>query len=231
MNGLALCAGVGGMELGLRLALGERYRLVGAVERREVARRLLWDRSQYLGGPIVLGDDIRNHDFRRWAGCVDILSAGWPCQGFSTASRGRPRHPDLWRFVRRAIVHSRSRAVFLENVNTAPWTVVERQLECLGFRTARDRFCPADLGAPHRRPRTFLLAYANRESESLGTFDEEVAGLSPTARRDPVVMPRILRMDDGAPGRMDRFRFAGEGVVPAVAARAFVTLARMLADG
>ena len=33
MNGLALCAGVGGLELGLKLALGERYKTVCYVER------------------------------------------------------------------------------------------------------------------------------------------------------------------------------------------------------
>jgi len=32
MNGLALCAGVGGLELGLHLALGDDYRTVCFVE-------------------------------------------------------------------------------------------------------------------------------------------------------------------------------------------------------
>ena len=33
LNGLALCAGVGGLELGLKLALGPEYQCVGYVER------------------------------------------------------------------------------------------------------------------------------------------------------------------------------------------------------
>ena len=41
MNGLALCAGIGGIELGLHLAIGERsghgYRTVGYIEREAFA--------------------------------------------------------------------------------------------------------------------------------------------------------------------------------------------------
>ena len=230
VNGLALCSGVGGLELGLQIALRDEYVCVGFIEARRVARASLVRNLAALGGRAAFGDDIRTHDFRRWSGCVDIVSAGWPCQGFSTASRGRPRHPDLWPFVRRAIVRTRAPWVFLENVNRAPWDVVEFQLSRLGFRCRRGRFCPSDLGAPHRRPRTFLLAYADREGKSLGSFDAEVARLSSPTGFDPEARSRALRMANGPPSRMDRFRLAGEGAIPLVAACAFRTLAERLAE-
>lgn len=228
VNGLSLCSGVGGLELGVFLALGDAYRVVGFVEKRVEARRRLARNLHAFSGAAAFRDDIRTEDFRRWRGCVDILSAGWPCQGFSTASRGRPRHPDLWPEVRRAVVECSPRFVFLENVNTAPWPMVESDLALLGYRSARECFCPSDLGAPHRRPRTFLLAYADGESESLGAVDAEVAGIPAASGCDSDTIPGPLRVDDGAPSRMDQFRLAGEGCIPAVAARAWRELGERL---
>lgn len=229
MNGLALCAGDCGLELGLRLALGDEYRLVGAIEQRACGRASISRNASSLSSGVALAEDIRTHDFRQWRGVVDILSAGWPCQGFSTATRGRPTHPNLWPFVRRAIVRTRAPWVFLENINRAPWAVVDAQLRRLGFSTARDCFCPSSMGAPHRRPRTFLLAYSDRKSEPTRSFDEEMACVSEAARRHPRSKPDFVRMDERTPGRMDQFRLAGEGAIPAVAARAFITLSRRLA--
>ncbi len=228
MNVLSLCSGVGGLELGMRLEIG-RIHVIGFIERRIEARRVLARNLWAFGGAASFRDDIRTEDFRRWLGCVDILSAGWPCQGFSTAPRGRPRQPDLWPDVRRAVSESRPEWVFLENVNRAPWTVVEHDLDNLCYRTARGVFCPSDMGAPHRRPRTFLLAHADREGESLGAVDAEVAGICTHPRRS-AAEPGVVRDDDGSAGRMDCFRLAGEGVVPAVAARAWRVLSgRLLA--
>lgn len=230
MNGLSLCSGVGGLELGIRLEIGERYRVVGFVEWRQEARRIIARNLSAFGGAASFRDDIRTEDFRRWHGCVDILSAGWPCQGFSTASRGRPRHPDLWPDVRRAVSECAPRLVFLENVNTAPWVVVEADLVGLGFSVARDQFCPSALGAPHRRPRTFLLAHANGKGESLGAVDAEMACISSPSGCDPSAVTGALRVADGAPGWMDQFRLAGEGAIPAVAALAWRTLMARLED-
>lgn len=232
MNGLSLCSGVGGLELGLRLALGDDYRVVGFIEKRIEARRVLVRNLHAFGGAAAFRDDIRTEDFGRWRGCVDVLSAGWPCQGFSTASRGRPTHPDLWPSVRRAIEECGPAAVFLENVCRAPWSVVALELERLGYSATRGNFCPSDLGAPHRRPRTFLLAYANSQSESLGAIHAEMAGLRPSSSRVPQAQPGAFRVDDGASSRMDRFRLIGEGVVPVVAAVAWRALvSRLNHDG
>lgn len=230
MNGLSLCSGVGGLELGLRLAIGDAYRVVGFVEKRRVARRVLARNVHFFGGAAAFRDDIRTEDFHRWRECVDILSAGWPCQGFSTASRGRPTHPDLWPDVRRAIDECAPPFVFLENVCRAPWAVVESDLERAGFRVARDLFCPSDLGAPFRRARVFLLAYSDRNGESLVPVDGEVAGFRSVSGDVSGAGPGALGMDDDAPSRMDRLGLLGEGVVAVVAARAWRTLSARLAS-
>ena len=46
IHGLALCAGVGGLELGLRLALGPRYRTLAYVERESYAAATLVARME-----------------------------------------------------------------------------------------------------------------------------------------------------------------------------------------
>ena len=46
MNGLALCAGYGGLELGISAALGPAYRTIGYVEREAYVAELLIARMQ-----------------------------------------------------------------------------------------------------------------------------------------------------------------------------------------
>ena len=46
LRGLALCAGAGGLELGVRLALGDAYRTVGYVERDAYAASVLVARME-----------------------------------------------------------------------------------------------------------------------------------------------------------------------------------------
>jgi len=232
MNGLALCAGVGGLELGLGIAIPE-HRTRWAFDTDEAARDVLARRFP----DTRIEGDFRDYDFRPIVGAVGILSAGFPCQPWSAAGRRSgvddPRW--LWPDIAEAAGECAPRMVFLENSPRVDLGPILESLDALGFNAAWDRFSAAQSGAPHRRQRTFLLAHAHgfdiREQPWWRRWaDREVA----TEFARPLWWsrePEISRVDDGTPDRMVQHRLVGNGVVPAVAARAFITLARRLADG
>src|SRR5262249_54028738 len=116
---LSLCAGYGGIDLGLELAL-PGARTVCYVEREATAAGLLV--SRFEDGPLdpaPIWSDVKTFDGRPWRGAVDIVVAGYPCQPFSCAGKQLgtkdPRH--LWPDVARIIRQVQPEQVFLENVD------------------------------------------------------------------------------------------------------------------
>lgn len=114
---LALFAGAGGGLLATTHFLG--WRTVCAVEadpyRREVLLRRQRDRVLDL---FPIWDDVRTFDGRPFRGRVDVVTAGFPCQPFSTAGRRRAAadQRNLWPETIRVVREVRPRFVFLENV-------------------------------------------------------------------------------------------------------------------
>src|SRR5690554_5116869 len=88
-NILSICAGVGGLELGIRIA-EPGARGVAYVEREAAAAASLVA-SMEAGWfhPAPVWSDARTFDGRRWRGCVDIVTSGDPCQGNSVAGKRR----------------------------------------------------------------------------------------------------------------------------------------------
>lgn len=230
MNGLALCAGVGGLELGIRLAVPE-HRTQWAFDTDEAARAVL---ARRFPG-IRLGADFRDYEFTQLGPMLDIVSAGFPCQPWSAAGKRAGASDDrwLWPEIERVIGECSPRLVFLENSPRIDLGPILESLDALRFDAAWGRFSAAQSGAPHRRQRTFLLAHAHgfdlREQPWWRRWQgREVA---PEFAR-PLWWsrePEIPRVDDGTPDRVVQHRLVGNGVVPAVAARAFLTLAERLA--
>lgn len=226
LNGVALCAGHGGLELGLRSVLGSRYRCVAYVERDAYAAATLVARmeAQELDSA-PLWDDLRSYDGRWLRGGVDLVSAGFPCQPFSTASRGRRTAVDLWPHVLRVVRELAAPLVFCENVQREPIERACRDLARAGFRTWYTRTSSAELGAPHRRIRWWLFADADHAAQSVLGLDAEVARLRAAAIARWSERPdRVLGVDDGAADRVDRLRGLGNTAMPLMAAVAFARL-------
>ncbi|MBI3674073.1 MAG: DNA cytosine methyltransferase [Rhizobiales bacterium] len=161
--GLSLCSGAGGLDLGLHLAC-PGYRAVGHVERETYAAAILVARMEDAAlDRALVWDDIATFDGRPWRGAVDTVLAGYPCQPFSVAGRRLgtedPRH--LWPHVARIIGEIEPPFVFLENVAhhlRFGFPEVAGSLVGMGYKLAAGLFTAAEVGAPHKRERLFILA-------------------------------------------------------------------------
>ncbi|MCI9864869.1 DNA cytosine methyltransferase [Rhizobium skierniewicense] len=167
LTGISLCAGVGGLELGLHIA-EPSYRTVCYVEREAFPAATLVARmeDQTLDKAPVW-DDVTTFDGRAWRGKVHILTAGYPCQPFSFAGRRKgeqdPRH--LWPHVSRIIEEIGPEWCFFENVEghmSLGADDVIRDLQRLGFTVKAGLFSALECGASHIRRRLFIMAHADK---------------------------------------------------------------------
>lgn len=122
--------------------------------------------------------DVTSIDWSR-AEPVDVLVGGFPCQDISLAGKGAGidgERSGLWREFVRAIRALRPRLVFVENVAALLARGFERvaaDLAACGYRFAWSCYSSAEVGAPHRRERLFVLASdaASERRQGLAALD------------------------------------------------------------
>jgi len=165
MYELALCAGYGGLSIGLRFTV-PNLRTVCYVERESYAASIIVARMEGEAlDKAPLWDDLQTFDGKPWRDKVHIVTAGYPCQPFSHAGRRKgtedPRH--LWPHIARIIDDVQPPLVFLENVRghlSLGYSEVRRDLRERGYEVQECIFSAAEAGASHRRERLFILAHA-----------------------------------------------------------------------
>lgn len=168
MNVLALFAGIGGMQLGLKLA-NPKSRVVCYVEREAFVASILVQRmAEQALDEAPMWSDVETFNGSPWRGKVDCITAGLPCQPFSSAGkrRGRTDKRWLWPSVRRIVREVEPGQVFLENVPNLlrmGFGEIHDDLRGMGFRVTAGLFSAAEVGAPHERRRLFVLAHAHRK--------------------------------------------------------------------
>lgn len=164
MNELALFAGAGGGVLGGQL-LG--WRTVCAVECNAYAASVLCARqNDSLLPPFPIWDDVCTFDGRPWRGIVDVVSGGFPCQDISPAGKGEGitgERSGLWKEFARIICDVQPRFAFVENspvLTSRGLGTVLGDLAALGYDAKWGVLGAADVGAPHKRDRIWIVAYA-----------------------------------------------------------------------
>jgi len=164
-NILSLCTGGGGLDRAVGLVV-ETARTVCVVEREAFALEVLASEAEALGVAMPpVWTDLTTFDGRPWRGVVDCLIAGIPCQPHSVAGKrlGAADERNLWPAAERIIREVEPPWVFLENVGGSIAFFAEYiipGLEAMGYRPKSGLFEAAEVGAPHRRQRLFVLAYS-----------------------------------------------------------------------
>ena len=184
MHELALFAGSGGGILGGKL-LG--WRTVCAVEIDPYCRDVLLARQRegHLE-PFPIWDDVTTFDGKPWAGAIDVISGGFPCQDISAAGKGagiEGEKSGLWAEFARIIGEVLPRFVFVENspmLTSRGLGTVLGDLASLGFDADWGVLGAHHAGGNHKRDRIWITA-RNSNSEPTLSVDDEASLLSGVA--------------------------------------------------
>lgn len=232
---LALFAGAGGGILG-GLLLG--WRTVCAVEYDTYAASVLVARqNDGLLEPFPIWDDVRTFDGREWAGRVDVVSGGFPCQDISSAGKGvgiSGERSGLWTEMARIVSEVRPRFVFVENsplLVQRGLAVVLTDFAKLGYDARWGIVSAENAGAPHKRERLWIVADAHKSIVRASRPAKNKAastGLHKRLSRKEgrlaewwKIQPEPCSVVYGMAGIVDQLRPIGNGQVPRVAALAW----------
>jgi DNA (cytosine-5)-methyltransferase 1 len=153
-------------------------------------------------------DDVRTFPPTHDDYSVDLICGGFPCQDISVAGKGAGlagERSGLWHEFARIIGEIRPRYVVVENVAallTRGMDVVLGTLATLGYDAEWHVIPASAVGAPHRRERVWIIAYANDKGQSdVPVHDEQGRGVPELAGGDvsDAVSQRDAVRRDGSP--------------------------------
>jgi DNA (cytosine-5)-methyltransferase 1 len=161
---VSLCAGYGGIDLGLHRAI-RNLRTIAVSEIEAFAcANLVAKMEAGLLDCAPIWTDLKTFPWAEFRDRVDILSGGYPCQPFSAAGKRLgaedPRH--LWPHISAGIAAMRPSCCFFENVEghiSLGLSDVIEDLDRLGYRATWCVASASECGAPHQRKRIFILAH------------------------------------------------------------------------
>lgn len=173
-----LFAGIGGICLGFKQA---GFDIVWANERDAAACKTY---RYNFGGTYLVEGDIRNISVESIPD-FDVLTAGFPCQSFSTAGfRKGFRDPrgNLFFEIIRIVNKKQPRFIFLENVeniiehdNQKTFLTIFNSLSECGYVVKYRTMQPYDYaGIPQRRKRVFIVAFRDLDDCDAFSFPDEI---------------------------------------------------------
>lgn len=230
---LDLFSGIGGFSLGLERA---GFETAAFCEIEPFCRKVL--QKHWPTTPIA--HDIRQlryantrlYDADRclFTGRIHLVCGGFPCQPFSLAGRkkGTADDRDLWPEMFRIIREVKPAIVVGENVAHFTHMAFSRakiDLENAGYAVQPFIIPACATGAPHRRDRVWIIAYAPGTYGENEGFSQNCGPQQIEPRRgdcgyvswaNGLYQPGICGADDGLPHRVDRVKALGNAVVPAL---------------
>lgn len=165
---LSLCSGMCGIERGIERAIG-KLNIAAYVEIEAfIIQNLTALMEAGVLGAAPVWPDLKTFPAEAFHGKLHGIIGGYPCQPFSVAGKQKgsedPRH--LWPHIQRIIEASRPIWCFFENVEghlKLGYSEVYQSLRAMGYTIEADLFTAAEVGAPHKRTRLFILAIRTSE--------------------------------------------------------------------
>jgi len=192
-NIISFCTGYGGIELGIKRT-GLPIRTVCYVEIEAFAvANLVAKIEQGKMDAAPIWTNLKTFDGQPFREKVHGIIGGYPCQPFSNAGQRKgtddPRH--LFPYICEHIRTIRPLWCFFENVGghlNLGFDEVYKSLQDLGYKVEAGLFTAAEVGAPHKRERLFILAYAEGERplREPGTVQQTDGRSRGTLLREPI---------------------------------------------
>ena len=217
---------VGGFSLGLERTGG--FETVAFCEIEQFPRRVLakhWPE-------VPCYDDVRTLEGAD-CGCVDVITAGFPCQDISLSGRGEGitgARSGLWSEVARLVGELRPKFVILENspaLLVRGFDVILSDLAKIGYDAQWHCIPAAYVGAAHRRDRIWVVAYPMqvrgvsapvRDLDWTLLYKAEWPEIADATGGHVAWAPEpgISRVAHGVPNIVDRRSVCGNAVVPQI---------------
>jgi DNA (cytosine-5)-methyltransferase 1 len=174
--------------------------------------------------------DITKTDFTKYAGTIDVLSGGFPCQPFSQAGKrkGTNDNRHLWPEMFRAVREIRPRWIVGENVSgiiTTQRGLVFRTLQAdlanEGYKVFPTVLPACAKGGLHRRDRAWFIAYSDSErcAGEFAGISKEIRPLEKSTQtlaahqirnrfKNKLPEPLVIGRIDGLPVELDGITFS-----------------------
>lgn len=229
MKALSLFSGIGGIDLAAEWAGIET---VAFCEREPFCQKVL--KKHWPDIPIY--DDVCTLTKERLEadgiGTIDLIHGGYPCQPFSIAGKREGEDDDryLWPEVFRLLQEKKPKWFVGENVAghiEMGLDIVLSDLESMSYTWETFIIPSAAIGASHRRDRVLIIANTmcerlegltiqGFEQIAVDEWEKKLSKFNHNSRSKNryYAEAEILRMDDGVPNRMDRFKSLGNAVNP-----------------
>jgi site-specific DNA-cytosine methylase len=160
---LAIGPGLLGLERGLQRAIG-RIRVAAYVEIEAfIIENLLTGMEAGVVDAAPVWADIKTFQAKAFRNKIHIVTAGYPCQPFSTAGlrlgHADPRH--IFPYILGVLQSTGSVCAYFENVSghlSMGYDQVYKDLRSIGYAVEAGVYTAEEVGAPHERERIFILA-------------------------------------------------------------------------